>query len=147
MAECIELLIASINQQKSRGPSRCRWHGWQPASPSPNGITNPHQSINPKSTSSPTRTLVLDQNGSQFAASQYRSIGREITAAHRVAPAGCSGSSHCANRRSPLRQAEDGAATACEARIKPPDRGNGPPPAREARCRPPRSSRDCLRRR
>ena len=87
MAECIELLIASINQQKSRGPSRCRWHGWQLASPSPNGITNPHQSINPKSTSSPIRTLVLDQNGSQFAASQYRSIGREITAAHRVAPA------------------------------------------------------------
>ena len=55
----------------------------------------------------------------------------------------CSSSSHCASRRrSPLRQAEDGTATACEARIKPPGRENGPPPAREVRCRPPRSLRD-----
>ena len=140
MAECIELLIASINQQKSRGPSRCRWHGWQLASPSPNGITNPHQSINPKSTSSPHPHTC---SRSKWIAICSVSIQKYRARDYRSSPSRtCSGSSHCANRRSPLRQAEDGAATACEARIKPPDRGNGPPPAREARCRPPRSLRD-----
>ena len=138
----------SPNQQNSRGPSRRRWHGWQLASPYPNGITNPHQSINPKSTSSPhphtcSRSKWIAVCSIELLIQKYRT--RDYLSSPRRT---CSSSSHCASRRrSPLRQAEDGAATACEARIKPPDRGNGPPPAREARCRPPRSSRDCLRRR